>query len=191
MTNIFFNTDYTDYSKFKLLENNYLNILKEIPVFDISKVTIKRNAGDWLNDTADKIVDSLSNNKEWISSWDSSNTWFNFPLMYLNQTIGNADIICPNTINLLKQLNCINVAGFSLLLPNSSLPPHTDPTGPLYNSMALNMFLYGDSSNLIVQNNKYIHKDGKLVIFNSENTHYAENNGLVNRVILYIDFSTK
>ena len=60
--------------------------------------------------------------------------------------------------------------------------------------MALNMCLTGDKSSLYIRNKdniyeKYIHTNGKLVIFNSEIEHYANNNGDINRVILYIDFA--
>ena len=94
-------------------------------------------------------------------------------------------------MSMLKQIGNINIAGFSLLLPNSALLPHCDNVGPTYNTMGVNMFLIGKNSSLYVKiNNKfeqYKHEKGKLVIFNSENEHYADNNGDHNRIILYIN----
>ena len=186
------------YNKFKLLEDSYEQIVNEIPPLDINKVTISRKMNEWINkdnmEAGQILLSKLNNNKEWIFSWDVNNKMFNFPLIYNDIVIGIADILCPTTINLLKKIGGIRIAGFSLLLPGASLNPHCDGTGPTYNSMALNMCLTGDKSSLYIRNKdniyeKYIHTNGKLVIFNSEIEHYANNNGDINRVILYIDFS--
>jgi len=182
------------YNKFKLLEDNYENILYEIPLFDINKVTIYRQYHEWNNEGGALFIEKLNNNTEWIGSWDIDKKWFNFPLMAFNNVIGVADKICPKTISLLKELGKIHIAGFSLLLPGTELQPHTDTTGPSHDSMALNMHLSGNNSNLYVKINDsfqiHKHSDGKLVIFNSENLHYADNMGNINRIILYIDFGT-
>ena len=185
----------TIYNKFKLLENSYKEIINEIPLFDIDKITVTRKFNEWDNENGrDFLEKKLKDNKEWIYSWDVNSKMFNFPLMYLNNVIGIADTLCPLTINLLKQMGGINVAGFSLILPGGSLVPHRDDTGPSFNSMALNMFLIGDNSRLYININdkyeQYIHKEGKIVIFNAENEHYADNNGEINRVILYVNFET-
>ena len=191
--NTFQNSESNDrYNKFKILEDNYKMILDEIPPFDITKITIERKRNEWNNEEGAMFLDKMNNNIEWVGSWDPSKKWFNFPLMYYNKVIGSAETICPNTIKILKQIGDINIAGFSLLLPTASLIRHTDTTGPNYDSMALNYFLVGDKSNLYVKFNKkyntYTHERGKLVIFNSENEHYADNMGTENRIILYVDF---
>jgi aspartyl/asparaginyl beta-hydroxylase (cupin superfamily) len=181
------------YNKFKLLEDSYKDIICEIPQFDINKVSIYREQNEWNNEKGIKLAQKLHTNKEWVGSWDISKKWFNFPLMYYDNVIGFAETLCPTTISILKKIGGINIAGFSLLLPNASLQPHTDSTGPTYNSMALNMHLIGDNSTLYVKQNDsyhtYTHKNGNIVIFNSENEHYADNTGCVNRIILYIDFA--
>jgi len=114
--------------------------------------------------------------------------------MYRNNVIGKAGTICPNTIKLLKSLKNINIAGYSLLIPNSKIEFHTDDTGPSFNSMAFNMKLSGGKSDLKIKdkNNIYInlHKNGKAIIFNSELQHSAENYSDSNRIILYVDFLT-
>jgi len=189
--NIFYSW-YSDvkYNKFKILEDSYLQILAEVPHLNMDKIRIDRRQDQW-TDNSYSFIEELKYNKDWIRSWDPSKKWFNFPLIYRDKVIGLAKKLCPNTIKILKKIGSINIAGFSLLLPGCKLIPHCDSTGPSYNSMALNMMLDGKKSNLIVEylkKNKYIHKNGKLVIFNSENIHYAENNGNTNRVILYIDF---
>jgi aspartyl/asparaginyl beta-hydroxylase (cupin superfamily) len=191
---MFHNTDNTLFIKFKILEENHQKIKEEIPNFDKSLVTIKRNQGEWYDTKkGGELLNQLLNNSTWVASWTPDNIWYNFPLMANNKVIGEAEKICPTTIGLLKTLGNINIAGFSLLIPNSSLPVHNDETGPTYNSMALNMKLVGGVANLYVKDkNKFAshrHMTGKVVIFNSECDHYADNKGTTDRVILYIDFS--
>ncbi len=194
---LFYSSD--DYPQFKLLEDNYKMIVEEIPKFDIKDVTFKRKREDWNNNGMEKLYEQLKNNNKWIKSWNvnnEDNIWFNFPLIYNNKPVGMAEKICPNTINLLKQLPIIKVCGYSLLVPKSKLDIHKDLTGPSTNSMALNLNLVGKDCSLFIKpfnNNNYYekkHKEGKAVIFNSEQYHYATNNDSTNRIILYIDFAT-
>ena len=61
--------------------------------------------------------------------------------------------------------------------------------------MAVNMGLVSLDSRLYIKYNNQVNTikngDGKLIIFNSELEHYAENNDLNDiRYILYIDFKT-
>ena len=193
---MFLSTDNPKFKHLKCLETNYMKIRDEIPIFDKSTVTIKRRQGAWYDtETGTNLLKELEINKNWVAGWDETNIWYNFPLMVNNNILGDAEKLCPFTINLLKDIGNINIAGFSLILPNSQLPIHTDNTGPNFNSMALNMKLVGGICNLYVKkNNKFIshrHITGKPVIFNSELEHYADNQGSTNRILLYIDFETK
>lgn len=193
---MFLSTDNPKFKHLKCLETNYMKIRDEIPIFDKSTVTIKRRQGAWYDtETGTNLLKELEINKNWVAGWDETNIWYNFPLMANNNILGDAEKLCPFTINLLKDIGNINIAGFSLILPNSQLPIHTDNTGPNFNSMALNMKLVGGICNLYVKkNNKFIshrHITGKPVIFNSELEHYADNQGSTNRILLYIDFETK
>lgn len=190
---MFHSTDNQLYKRFKTLETNYVKIRDEIPAFDKSTVTIKRGEGEWHDtESGANLLKTLETNKNWVAGWDKTNIWYNFPLIANNQVLGEAEKICPFTIDLLKEIGNINVAGFSLILPNSQLPVHQDDTGPTFNSMALNLKLIGGVCNLYIkQNNKFVshrHMSGKAVIFNSEVDHYADNKGGTNRIILYLDF---
>lgn len=194
MDNLFYFTDNSKYNKFKILELNYNLIISELPVFDINNVYLERNSTKWINDQSfDKIInEDLKNNDSWIRSSNTNNVWYTYPLIYKDKPVGRTEETCPLTIKLLQMLKGINICGFSLLLPNSKLPIHTDYTGPTYNSMALNMKLTGGICNLYIKNKnnkfiKYRHSVGKAVIFNSEVQHYADNNGSCNRIILYAD----
>ena len=194
---LFYNTNDTPFQKLKILEHNYKLILSEIPKFDISTVTIRRNDDEWLDKIPQETFDKLKNVNNWVEGWNKEkNTWYNYPLLVNDIVMCNTDKTCPKTIQLLKMCGMkINIAGYALLLPNTKLMVHQDlQTGPTNNKAAFNLMLTGTDSNLYVKdknNNfgKYIHEDGKAVIFNSELEHYADNNGSRIRYILYMDIS--
>lgn len=182
------------YDRIALLEKNAERIKQEIPPFQQNIVTGSRGQEEWNNEDGAQLARDLTS--EWIMGWNPSKTWFNFPLMYHDTSIADAEKVCPNTIALLGKMGGINVAGYALLLPQSKLIVHHDATGPSFGSMALNMLLEGQGS-LYVEpdetDQKFFEKKllfGKAVIFNSELRHYAENMGELARVILYVDFQT-
>jgi hypothetical protein len=189
----YYHTNHLLFRRFKILEKHHKEIAAEIPPFDQTKVSFKRELGDWYNsqnkiEKYDKIEKYISSNLEWIAGWDPDNKWFNFPLILKDEPIGCAKDICPTTIKLLQGIGGINVAGFALLVPHSRLPLHTDETGPTYGTIAFNMLLSGEKSYLIVGNSPpYTHTIGKAVLFNSELKHYARNDSDDVRTILYID----
>jgi len=183
----YYDTNHKLFRRFKIIETSYKELAAEIPPFDQTKVTFKREAGVWYNDQ-EKIEQHLSSNRDWIAGWDPDNRWFNFPLIIKDRPVGFAKEICPTTIEILNDLGGINIAGFSLLMPHSKLPIHTDETGPTHGTMAFNMLLSGEKSSLIVgKSPPYKHKLGKAVLFNSEFQHYARNDSDDIRTILYMD----
>ena len=184
---MFLSTD--SFPKFKVLERHHVAIGAEIPAFCKGDVTLKRDMKSWYNSEGGKdLVERLQTESKWIASWDDAGVWFNFPLVVNDIPLPHAEAVCPQTISLLKSLGGINVAGFSLLLPKSRLPAHTDGTGPSFGTMAFNMKLTGGLATLHVGGKTHRHMIGKAVIFNSEVPHYAKNDGTSERTLLYIDF---
>ena len=148
-----------NYLQIKSIQDNWIDIKNEIPKFDINTITLKReNDEEWFNDDGLSIFNKLEFNDNWIR-WDYKGYMYTFPLIYKNNIVGKAGEICPKTTSILKSLNNINIIGYSLLLPNSSIDWHTDLTGPNYNSMAFNMKLIGDKCDLKIKknNNIYVH----------------------------------
>jgi aspartyl/asparaginyl beta-hydroxylase (cupin superfamily) len=200
-----FKTNYKEYSKYKILEDNYKLIAEEIPKFNLKNINIERSHGTVHLETWSKskegaeLLKKLGDNNAWLKvsqvCGDDVHDWYNYTVMINNLAFGNAENICPNTIKFLKTLGTINLAGFSLMTPRGKIPPHTDCTGPTYQSMACNLNLTGTDSDLFVlENNKMLkhhHKKGVCVFFNSENTHWVENNSDEQRVILYLEISIK
>lgn len=192
--NIFLTTD--KYKQFKILEYNWNIIKDEIPDFDINKDMLYRPRETAYGESLDIFIENFKDKAEWTQAWTKNAVWYHFPIIYKNKCVGNVEEICPDTCNLLKSFNNIRVSGFALLLPNGKVDIHHDEVGPTFNSMALNMLLTGKKSSLYIKPNnhdkflKYTHTNGKAVIFNSEQEHYADNQDNSHRVILYIDFST-
>lgn len=187
----YYDTDHELFGRFKILETSHAVLASEIPPFDQKKVTFKREDGVWLNKNPgeyEAMVKELSSNRDWIAGWDPDNKWYNFPLILKDQPIGFAKEMCPETIEIIQSIGGINTAGFTILLPHSRLPLHTDTTGPTYGTMAFNMMLSGEQSSLIVgESAPHEHKLGEAVLFNSEIPHYARNDSDDIRTILYMD----
>ena len=153
----------------------------------------------WFNlQNPEDIKDYISKFKSnWYQGWQGENIWYNYPLFFNNNVIDSAETTCPKTVEILKKVKCKQIVGYSILLPGGALKKHRDPTGKKFQSMAANLLLTNsNNSNCIILDDygnekKYLHKQGKMVIFDATNLHYANNNDDKNRTILYIDFSTK
>lgn len=185
-TKYFYTTE--DYPELKILEDNYVDIANEIPEFILKDNMYVRNRNDWNNEGGKELSKKLKS--EWIRGWQTD-VWYNFPLLYHGEPIHKAATICPKTLAMLKMIPSIKIAGFSLLRPNSTLEPHTDEAGKINNTLAGNLLLTKDTdASVYVGNQKNKHETGKFIIFDSNIIHYADNNSLKDRVILYIEFAT-
>lgn len=188
---LFYTTE--DFQSLKVLEDNWEIIASEIPFFDPNGKYRRRN-NDWPTGSNvgdfEKYLETFKS--EWCEGWQGSNVWFNFPLMYNDTAIDRADSLCPKTVELLRQIGGFTVVGFSMLNPYGRLVAHTDTTGRKFNTMAGNLLLTENTdSSIYVLDNKHLHTQGKLVIFDATKMHYANNNESNARVILYTDFKIR
>lgn len=178
------------FSDIKFLEDNWETIANEIPPIDYEKLEDYqlRSRTAWNNDEGQEALKNIKS--DWMVSWQGK-SWYNFPLMYHNNVIDISDQICPKTIEILKKVPSIQIAGYSLILPGGELTPHTDATGKMFGSLACNLMLT-DNKNcyLYVKDFRYEHLIGKAVVFDSTYEHWADNQDNKPRVILYIDFKT-
>lgn len=192
---VFFSTK--SYPQLKHIEENWETISSEIPPFNTieRKQYYKRTADTWNTIKGKELTNSLTGT--WLEGHQGDSIWYNYPLIYHNKVVNNADKDCPKTISLLKKIPYVKVAGYSLLLPNTKLPSHIDHTGIKYNSMASNLLLSNgieiNDANLYIKNEKgcvsrYRHQLGRMVIFDSTYEHHVDNNDPAIRYILYIDF---
>ena len=176
----------------KLLENNWEIIRNEIPAFNVSDLNqnLTRNIGVWDTDQNKNILSKLNDKVEWVTGWSPG--WFHFPIIYLGKPINGIEKILPETAKIIKKIPSIYVAGFSVLLPNTTLRWHADETGAETDSLAVNLGLVSDNSVLHVKgkNNTYNvpQKNGEAIIFDSNYSHQVINHSENIRVILYVDF---
>ena len=99
---------------------------------------------------------------------------------------------CPKLAKLITaNQDSINIAGLSLMRPDSEISEHTDTTGLQHSSMAYHLGLIIPDSKkciLTVNGETKNQKPGQSIVFDSTYKHSAKNNTDRNRVILYIDF---
>ena len=146
------------------------------------------------SDDGNKFIEEVNNIEGWVYGGDDQDNinknWLNFGLINNNKELQANSKICPKTCKLLKNIKGINLAGFSLLKPNSYIKPHIDNTGIDNNSLGIHFGLIIPEKNksFLIVNNKKIYEDNfKLFGFDSNYLHSAENNSKQDRVILYID----
>ena len=184
--------DRTDLARLAPLEARWQDIASEIPGFNLHTVACL-HPGVWHMETDPKSVEFIAGLKsEWIRGW-SGDQWFNFPLMICDTVVDRAAELCPKTVETLRNISGVNVAGFARMGPHSKLEIHADKVGPSFGSLAVNMQLTGEKSSLYLRQGRgclrHLHCSGAAVVFNSELEHYADNLGDCDRVILYLDVS--
>lgn len=188
------------FTTLKLLENNFDVFAAEIP--DIDKTNVRSYPYSWVdqkkeekNNLLFKIVNE-DTDKRWFKGWYQDSEWFHFPLIYDGNPTKLANLMCPNSLNILRQLKypTIRVGGFAALFPYSQLPLHKDDTFH-ENSLTLNMGVKNceKSSLYLKHDNNFIkikHELGKVVLYNSNETyHYADNLSEEIRYILFLEIT--
>lgn len=174
-----------------IIKNELMNALNS----PINKIYRKNE--EWSNsNNGEEFVKKINMTEGWIYSWNNNNKmntqWLNFGLMYNNKNLEANSKICPKTCEILKNIKGINVAGFSLMTPNSKIEPHTDSTGINNNSIGIHFGLIIPDKNkciLTVNNTQILEEEDKIFGFDSNYTHSAVNNSDKDRIILYIDKS--
>ena len=113
--------------------------------------------------------------------------WKRFYLKWYDDAHPSADVVCPQTTALLREIPSVKAAMFAELPPGSRLVRHRDPyAGSL--RYHLGLFTPNDEGCFIeVDGQRYAWKDGEAVVFDETYIHYAENTTEHDRVILFCD----
>ncbi|GLU37533.1 MULTISPECIES: lipid A hydroxylase LpxO [Pseudomonas] len=113
--------------------------------------------------------------------------WKRFYLKWYDDAHPSADVVCPQTTALLREIPSVKAAMFAELPPGSRLVRHRDPyAGSL--RYHLGLFTPNDEGCFIeVDGQRYSWKDGEAVVFDETYIHYAENTTEHDRVILFCD----
>lgn len=113
--------------------------------------------------------------------------WKRFYLKWYDDAHPSADVVCPQTTALLREIPSVKAAMFAELPPGSRLVRHRDPyAGSL--RYHLGLFTPNDEGCFIeVDGQRYSWKDGEAMVFDETYIHYAENTTEHDRVILFCD----
>ena len=171
---------------FKKLKEKHTDIVEETKKWIDNKSfsNKKRKPGVW---------DATDLKDEWIYGWNNDNLWFNYPLVYNKELCSFVDTksIIYSILNDSDILSYINVCGFSLLKANGHIETHRDEL-TTYNKgkLVFHYNIFGNNSNIIINNIKHTQIPGEYLIFDSDLYHSVEA-GNEDRLILYVDFSIK
>ena len=196
----FYDIEY--FSDMKQLQDNFEAIREETKSIPWNINDIYRPKGVWAtnNDIGPQTKGFVANNIEiegWMYAWQTesgtkNNNWLNYPLMFQGTEFKNNLKHCPILHSILLQhRDKINVAGLSLMRPNSQINPHRDTTGPRYGSLGyhLGLIVPDPIKCTLTVNDKIIHqREGHSIVFDPTQLHSAANKSNTDRIILYIDF---
>lgn len=113
--------------------------------------------------------------------------WKRFYLTWYDGTLPSAERLCPKTVALLKQVDCVKGAMFTLLPGPGHLNPHRDPfAGSLRYHLGL-VTPNSDACRIYVDGQPYAWRDGEDVMFDETYVHWVKNETEVTRIILFCD----
>lgn len=113
--------------------------------------------------------------------------WKRFYLKWYGEPLDSAEMLCPQTVALLKSIPSVKAAMFALLPPGSKLNPHRDPfAGSLRYHLGL-ITPDSDDCRIFIDGQMHSWRDGGDVVFDETYVHWAENRTDQTRVILFAD----
>ena len=181
-----------DYPEVLIIEEKWEDIRSEIPPLNNIDPTLIREAEPWNSKKNIAVAQRANKKLGWVSGWNPG--WYHYPIAYLGKYMDGIEKICPKTVKILKLYgDQIHIAGYSVLMPDTTLPWHRDETGKTDGSIAINLPLSAENSTLYVKTDDHLHSkkqvNGKTIIFDSNYEHEVINHSNSNiRVILYVDF---
>jgi len=196
------------------IKKNWKKIAKEAKYIlnNAPRLDITRSFDKW-NDS-EEYFNMIKDKHGWIKAWkyakdesevldnngmNGNESWLNYGLIINGMNFEPNISSCPLTYKLLNKMrDKINMSGFSYLKGNAVLEEHVDHTGLENNSLAFHIGLIipkqEDTCKLVIYDNvkdEYfykIEKEGEVMVFDSNNKHYAYNQSNEDRIIMYIDF---
>ena len=116
--------------------------------------------------------------------------WLQYALVYQDNPLAPAKASMPKTIDLFRGIEGVYVAALSNLRAGSLLHLHNHPDIKQNNFLQMNMgidvpeYCYFNLSGEFQE-----HKNGKPIIFDGSQDHFAVNPSTEDRIILYLEFS--
>lgn len=113
--------------------------------------------------------------------------WSKFYINWYGETHESAKRLCPKTVEILKDIKCVNGAMFSILPVGSKLTRHLDPVACSFRYHLGLKTPNDDRCFINVDGTTYSWRDGDDFIFDETYLHYANNNAEDERIILMCD----
>ena len=151
-----------------------------------------RPTGEWQGSPiVQKIVNDYSDGKfGWLKGGQEhvQEEWISWPLIWNGKMVYGNSVKCPKTVNLLSRIDGIEVAGFSLMKGGVRLTEHLDVVGEDYKytyhlglKCPMGSILHHSVQGDIVEEN------GKHILMDARQRHWAENQSNEDRIILYVE----
>jgi len=180
----------------KELKDHYKVIQSEVASLPETFISeIPRKEGEWVgSEHLKKVVELYTSGKHgWLKGGQDhvAEDWISWPLIWDGQpVVGNCEL-CPKTFGLLSSIEGIKVAGFSLMKGGVKLKSHTDDVGPNY-KFTYHLGLIVPYGYCILHHSKsgdVIEENGKHIVLDARQPHWAENLSDEDRIILYMEIN--
>lgn len=151
-----------------------------------------RPTGEWQGSPiVQKIVNDYHDGKfGWLKGGQEhvQEEWISWPLVWNGKIVYGNSVKCPKTINLLSRIDGIEVAGFSLMKGGVRLTEHVDIVGEDY-KYTYHLGLKCPRGSILhhsVQGD-ITEENGKHILMDARQKHWAENRSTEDRIILYVE----
>ena len=152
-----------------------------------------RKEGQWVgSEHLKKVVDLYSSGRcGWLKGGQNHvpDDWISWPLIWdVKPVVGNC-ANCPKTYKMLSDIGRIQVAGFSLMKGGVRLKSHTDDVGPKY-KFTYHLGIKVPEGKCLLHHSTsgdFVEKDGRHIILDARQPHWAENLSNEDRIILYME----
>ncbi len=151
-----------------------------------------RPTGEWQGSPiVQKIVNDYHDGKfGWLKGGQEhvQEEWISWPLVWNGKIVYGNSVKCPKTINLLSRIDGIEVAGFSLMKGYVRLTEHVDVVGEDY-KYTYHLGLKCPRGSILhhsVQGD-ITEENGKHILMDARQKHWAENQSNEDRIILYVE----
>lgn len=165
------------------------------PFFDLKQfpeLSLLHDNWEVIRDEAKKLMDNShikasENNDDMGFNSFFKRGWKRFYLKWYQDCLPSAEMLCPQTVALLKQVPNVKGAMFTLIPKGGQLKPHRDPyAGSIRYHLGL-VTPNSEKCRIYVDGIPYFWKDGEDVLFDETFIHSAKNETEMDRIILLCD----
>ena len=178
----------------KELKDHYKVLQREAASLpDTFIIEAPRKEGEWVGSEHLKIIANLYSDGQygWLKGWQNPDGWISWPLIWDGKPVVGNCMRCPETYKILSDIGNIQVAAFSLMKGGVKLESHTDSVGPNY-KFTYHLGLIVPYGYCILHHSKsgdVIEENGKHIVLDARQPHWAENLSDEDRIILYMEIN--